>query len=163
MASHSTTTDTGPVQESGRILSLDLIRGIAVLGLWRNGLLLVVGFVHSIAWSGDVLMIYAASSLFLIAFRNFSNRALISIGVAVFLSSALCAVWAQHLADTGVSLAGLWAPGELREQDIIAVPWALGYFLRGLGLILVGAGLYRAGFMNGGLPAGTYRKTAVFG
>ena len=237
MASQSTTTDTGPVQESGRILSLDLIRGIAVLGillmnavnfglggapsfnlsaggsdtwldwtigvsgeifidqkfmglfsmlfgagmilfidraaekgrravqlnLWRNGILLVVGFVHSIAWSGDVLMIYAASSLFLIAMRSFSNRALISIGVAVFLSSVLCAVWAQHLADTGVSLAGLWTPGELQEQDIIVVPWALGYFLRGLGLILVGAGLYRAGFMNGGLPAGTYHKVAVLG
>ena len=27
----------------------------------------------------------------------------------------------------------------------------LGYFLRALGLILIGAGLYRTGFMNGGL------------
>ena len=38
-----------------------------------------------------------------------------------------------------------------------------GFFLRALGLILVGAGLYRAGFMNGGLPARTYRLTAVVG
>ena len=39
----------------------------------------------------------------------------------------------------------------------------MGYFLRALGLILVGAGLYRTGFMNGGLPASTYRLVAGVG
>ena len=39
----------------------------------------------------------------------------------------------------------------------------LGFFLRALGLILVGAGLYRTGFMNGDLPARTYRRIAVVG
>ena len=32
-----------------------------------------------------------------------------------------------------------------------------------MGLILVGAGLYRMGFMDGGLPTSTYRLTAVVG
>ncbi len=229
--------DSGPVRESGRIHSLDLIRGVAVLGillmnavyfglgsapsfnlnaggpetwldwaigvfgevfidqkfmglfsmlfgagmilfidrarekgrravllnLWRNGLLLVVGFVHSIAWSGDILMIYAVSSLFLIGMRKLSSRTLISAGVVIFLSSAFCAVWAQQLANSGETLAGLWTPGESPEEGIIVVPWALGYFLRGLGLILVGAGLYRAGFISGESSPRTYRKAAIWG
>ena len=40
---------------------------------------------------------------------------------------------------------------------------AFSYFLRGLGLILVGAGLYRLGFMNGGMSPRTYRTTAAVG
>ena len=39
----------------------------------------------------------------------------------------------------------------------------LGYFARGLGLILMGAGLYRLGFMQGDLPPRTYRLTATIG
>ena len=39
----------------------------------------------------------------------------------------------------------------------------LGYFARGLGLILMGAGLYRLGFMQGDLPPRTYRLTAAIG
>ena len=38
-----------------------------------------------------------------------------------------------------------------------------GYFLRGLGMILMGAGLYRLGFMNGGMSTRTYRLTAAIG
>lgn len=33
MATRQKTTDTGPVRESSRITSLDLIRGVAVLGI----------------------------------------------------------------------------------------------------------------------------------
>ena len=39
----------------------------------------------------------------------------------------------------------------------------LGYLLRGLGLILLGAGLYRLGFMQGGRTARAYRITAAVG
>ena len=237
MAANRQTTDSGPVRESRRITSLDLIRGIAVLGillmnavnfglggapyfnlsaggsetwldwtigvfgevfvdqkfmglfsmlfgagmilfidrasqkgrravllnLWRNGLLLVIGIVHVIAWEGGVLVAYALASVFLIAMRKLPNRALITIGVVVFMLSILCALWAQNLADTGASLSGLWTSGEVADDEVIVIPFLLGYFLRALGLILVGAGLYRAGFMNGGLPASTYRRTALVG
>ena len=225
MAANRQTTDSGPVRESRRITSLDLIRGIAVLGillmnavnfglggapyfnlsaggsetwldwtigvfgevfvdqkfmglfsmlfgagmilfidrasqkgrravllnLWRNGLLLVIGIVHVIAWEGGVLVAYALASVFLIAMRKLPNRALITIGVVVFMLSILCALWAQNLADTGASLSGLWTSGEVADDEVIVIPFLLGYFLRALGLILVGAGLYRAGFMNGGI------------
>ena len=238
MAARSQTTDSGPVRESGRITSLDLIRGVAVLGillmnavyfglgsapyfnlsaggsetpldwavgilgevfvdqkfmglfsllfgagmilfidrasergrravllnLWRNALLLVIGILHFNLWDGDILMVYAVSSVFLIALRKLPNRALISLGVVVFSLSVACALLAQNIADTtDASLSGLWTPGEVLDQEVTAAPFLLGYFLRALGLILVGAGLYRTGFMNGGLPERTYRLTAMVG
>ena len=238
MAADSPTTDSGPVRESGRITSLDLIRGVAVLGillmnavyfkfgsapyfnlnaggsetlldwavgifgevfvdqkfmglfsllfgagmilfidrasergrravllnLWRNALLLVIGILHFTLWEGDVLTAYAVSSVFLLALRKLPNRALISVGVAVFALSVACAIIAQHIAGTtDTSLSGLWTPGEVLDQEVTAAPFMLDYLLRALGLILVGAGLYRAGFMNGGLPERTYRLTAMVG
>ena len=238
MAAGFQTADSGPVRESGRITSLDLIRGIAVLGillmnavnfglgnapyfnlsaggsetsfdwaigilgevfvdqkfmglfsllfgagmilfidrasgkgrravllnLWRNALLLVIGILHMVLWDGDILIAYALSSVFLLALRKLPNRALISLGVAVFTLSVACALIAQNIADTtDLSLSGFWTLGEIPEDEIIVLPFLLGYFLRALGLILVGAGLYRAGFMNGGLPARTYQRTALVG
>ena len=236
MVVQSQPDDAGPVRESARIISLDLIRGVAVLGillmnavsfklgsapyfnlsaggsetwldwtvgvfgeifidqkfmglfsllfgagmilfidraaargrravilnLWRNGLLLIIGVLHYMLWDGDVLMIYAISSVFLVALRILSARALITVGVIVFLSSVVGALLAQNIADTtGTSLAGIWTPGEINTEDMIGIPVLLGYFLRALGLILVGAGLYRTGFMNGGMPASTYRRTVI--
>ena len=111
-----------------------------------------------------MLTAYAISSVFLIALRKLPNWALISLGVVVFSLSIACALLAQNIADTTyASLSGLWTPGETSDQEVIVIPFMLGYLLRALGLILVGAGLYRAGFMNGGLPARTYRLTAVVG
>ena len=241
MAAPSQTTDSGPVRESGRITSLDLIRGVAVLGillmnavsfrfgdapylnlsaggsetwldwcvgifgevfvdqkfmglfsllfgagmilfidravekgkravllnLWRNALLLLIGVLHFMVWDGDVLMAYAISSVFLIALRKLPNRALISIGAVVFVLSIGLALLAQNMADTtDVSLSGIWKPGEVSDDassEAVMGVFMLGFLLRATGLILVGAGLYRAGFMNGGLPTGTYRLTAIIG
>ena len=230
--------DSGPVRESARITSLDLIRGVAVLGillmnavnfglsgapyfnlsaggsdtpldwaigilgevfvdqkfmglfsllfgagmvlfidrasrkgsravllnLWRNGLLLLIGILHYLVWDGDVLMVYAVSSVFLIALRKLPDRSLIALGAAVFALSVVNTLIAQHLVDTtDASLAGLWEPGEVADDEPVAGIFLLGFFLRALGLILVGAGLYRTGFMNGSLPERTYRLTALAG
>ena len=238
MAERPQNTDSGPVRESARITSLDLTRGVAVLGillmnavhfkfgsvpyanlsaggsetwldwtvgifgevfidqkfmglfsllfgagmilfidratgkgrravwlnLWRNALLLLIGILHLLLWDGDVLIAYAISSVFLLALRKLPNRALISIGVVLFTLSAALALLAQYMADTtSTSLAGLWTPGEISDEELIGLPVLSGYFLRALGMILIGAGLYRMGFMNGGLPAKTYRMTAMVG
>ncbi len=238
MAERPQSTDAGPVRETERITSLDLIRGVAVLGillmnavnfkfgrapyfnlsaggsetwldwavgilgevfvdqkfmglfsllfgagmilfidrasgrgrravalnLWRNALLLAIGILHLQMWDGDVLAVYAVSSVFLLALRKLPDRALISLGVAVFALSVASTLMAQYIANTtGESLSGLWAPGEIAEEEYVWIPFLLGFFLRALGLILVGAGLYRTGFMNGGFPARTYRLTAVVG
>ena len=153
---------------AGMILFIDRAsargRRAALLNLWRNGLLLLIGFLHALLWSGDVLMAYALSSVFLLALRKLPNRALISLGVAVFLLSVGTTLTAQHVADTtAASLADVWTPGENSGDDTAQSLILLGFFLRALGLILVGAGLYRTGFMNGDMPARTYRRTAVVG
>ena len=238
MTAQTHTPDSGPVRESARITSLDLIRGVAVLGIllmnavafkfgpgpyfnlsaggsetwldwtvgvlgevfvdqkfmglfsllfgagmilfidraasrgrravglnmWRNVLLLLIGILHSLLWYGDVLTAYAVSSFFLVAMRKLPNRTLISVGVVVFASSIGFALLAQNMANTTtVSLSGLWTPGDVPTQELIGLPFILGYFLRALGLILIGAGIYRTGFMNGGMPARTYRLTAIVG
>ena len=238
MAAHSQTADSGPVRDPGRIVSLDLIRGVAVLGillmnavsfkfglgpyfnlslagsetgldwavgifgevfidqkfmglfsllfgagmilfidrasgrgrsairlnLWRNALLLLIGVLHSWLWNGDVLMVYAVSSVFLITLRKLPDWALISVGVVAFELSVGCGLLAQYIADTtSASLSGLWTQGDISTEEVVGLPVLLGYFLRALGLILIGAGLYRTGFMNGGLPARTYRLTAIVG
>ena len=211
--------DSGPVAESTRITSLDLIRGVAVLGillmnavsfkfgsvpylnlsaggsetwldwsvgvfgeifidqkfmglfsllfgagillfieraeskdgrpillnLWRNALLLAMGILHALVWDGDVLTVYAISSLFLIAFRKLPAKGLIALGAGIFLLSVPSALLAQYIADTtDVSLAGLWSLSESNGDEPLnnAVGGLLpfGYFLRGLGMILMGAG-----------------------
>ena len=240
MSTISQTTESGPVRENARITSLDLIRGVAVLGillmnavsfkfghapyfnlsaggseswldwavgifgeifvdqkfmglfsllfgagmilfidrasargrravllnLWRNGLLLLIGILHFMLWDGDVLMAYAISSVFLIALRKLPNWGLISAGVVVFGMSVGVALLMQYIADeTVVSLSRSWAPGVVTvdEQEYFDALVALGYFLRALGMILIGAGLYRTGFMNGEIPAKAYRQIALIG
>ena len=153
---------------AGMILFIDraAVRGrrAVSLNMWRNTLLLSIGVFHYMLWDGDVLMVYAISSVFLIAMRKLPDRVLITVGVVVFLSSIGCALLAQYIADsTATSLAGIWTPGEIDTEDAIGLPILLGYFLRGLGLILVGAGLYRTGFMNGSMPVSTYRRTVIIG
>ncbi|MXY46476.1 MAG: hypothetical protein F4Y44_05705, partial [Chloroflexi bacterium] len=138
---------------AGMILFIDRAaargRRAVLLNMWRNALLLLIGIVHYAIWDGDVLMVYAISSFFLIPLRNLSNKALISLGIVVFALSVVGSVFSQYIADsTGTSLSGIWEPGEFDTEDWVGVPHLLGYFLRALGLILLGAGLYRTGFMN---------------
>ena len=153
---------------AGMILFIDRAaargRRAILLNLWRNALLLAIGVLHFMLWDGDVLMVYAISSVFLLALRKLPNKALISVGAAVFALSVACSLLAQYIADTtGASLSGIWTPGEIETEDGIGIFVLLGYFLRGLGLILIGAGLYRTGFMNGDLSTKIYRATAIIG
>ena len=230
--------DAGPVRETARITSLDLIRGVAVLGIllmnavsfklddaayfnlsadgsnnwldwavgvfgeifvdqkfmglfsllfgasmilfidraaargaravllniWRNALLLLIGILHLALWDGDVLTVYAVSSVFLLALRRLPNGWLIAIGAALFALSAALALLSQYIADSAnASIAGLWTPGEIDDQSGLALVVLSGFFLRALGAILIGAGLYRTGFMSGAMSASAYRKTALVG
>ena len=141
-----------------------------LLNLWRNVLLLGIGILHAILWDGDVLIAYAVSAVFLLALRKLPSRALIATGAVVYLLSVPLMLLMQAIVNgTDVSLAGIWEPGELGSgsdpalSDSLAGLVLLGYFLRALGLILMGAGLYRLGFMNGSMAASTYRLVAAFG
>ena len=134
------------------------------LNLWRNLLLLGIGILHFLLWDGDVLMLYAVSSAILICFRKLSARTLVVLGTIIFLLPVPGDLLAQAIANNYNSdLAGIWnAPGaEIR--DPIGLFMLAGYFARGLGMILIGAGLFRVGFMQGECSARTYRLFAVYG
>lgn len=264
MSAAQPSADSGPVRETARITSLDLIRGVAVLGIllmnavsfklddaayfnlsadgsnnwldwavgvfgeifvdqkfmglfsllfgasmilfidraaargaravllnvWRNALLLLIGLLHLAAWDGDVLTVYAVSSVFLLALRRLPNWWLMAIGAALFALSAALGLLSQYIADSTAAwlvemaktsdifvvdhqymvaamkdapLAGLWTPGEIDEESGLALAVLSGFFLRALGAILIGAGLYRTGFMSGAMSASAYRTTAVVG
>ena len=142
----------------------------ALLSLWRNGLLLAIGILHSLLWSGDVLTTYALSSVVLIVLRKLPARALVIIGAGLFLVPvAVDSVMQSVVNATDISLVGIWVQpgaesvGEGLTQESLELLVASNYFLRGLALILMGAGLYRLGFMGGEMSAGTYRKVAIIG
>ena len=152
---------------AGMVLFIDRAsrkgRRAVLLNLWRNGLLLIIGVLHFLVWDGDVLIAYALSSVFLIALRKLPNWALISLGVVVFNLSVATALLTQHLANSDASLTGIWVPGEINDQEVLPLVFVLGFFLRALGLILVGAGLYRTGFIDGAFSPRSYRLIAVAG
>lgn len=141
-----------------------------LLNLWRNGLLLLIGILHTLLWQGDVLVVYALSALFLIALRKLPAPALMLLGAALYLLTAANALLMQYIADAAnAPLAGIWTPTDqplgqgAPTDNFLLLLTLLNYFLRGLGLILFGAGLYRTGFMHGDKPAHTYRRIALLG
>ena len=238
MKDASPAATTGPVSDSDRITSLDLIRGVAVLGillmnavsfkfgqvpywnisaggsetwldwavgifgeifvdqkfmglfsllfgsgvmlfieraaargsravllnLWRNGLLLGIGILHFLLWEGDVLMVYAIASVILLALRKLPAKGAIALGAVLFLLPIANDFWMQSIANrTGSPLVGIWTKPGADIEEFIGLGLVFNYFLRALGMILMGAGLYRLGFMNGAMPAQTYRTTAIVG
>ena len=134
----------------------------ALLNMWRNLLLLLIGILHFQLWQGDILMIYACSSFVLLALRKLSAKALIIIGAVIFLAAGASDLFAQSMANAGAPLGGLWEHSDEYSENLTAVSWS-GYIIRGLGMIIIGAGLYRTGFMNGGMDVSVYRRTATVG
>ena len=135
-----------------------------LLNLWRNCLLFGVGILHYQLWDGDVLMVYAISSVFLLLLRRLSPQVMIGLGTGIFLLPIFTDLMAQYMADSyNPDLAGIWTePGaEIRNPIGLFMLW--GYFCRGLGMILVGAGLYRLGVLQGRHSAKTYQLLAAAG
>ena len=139
--------------------------GLAVrLNLWRNVLLLAIGLLHVQLWDGDVLMIYALSAFVLLALRKLPSRSLVAIGAVLFLLPIANDFWMQSIANsTDSSLTGIWTNPGADIEEVIGLTPAFNYAMRGLGMILMGAGLYQFGFMNGGMSTRAYRTVAIAG
>ena len=152
---------------AGMMLFIDRVstreRHPVLLNLWRNALLLIIGLIHFLLWDGDILVAYALSSVVLLSLRRLPSRVLVAVGVFLFLLPIAIDVWLQSLANaTGDPLAGIWSQpdAEIRFGGGLVL---LNYFLRALGMILIGAGLYRLGFLQGDRSARTYQLTATLG
>ena len=134
------------------------------LSLWRNALLLGIGFAHAALWDGDVLVVYAVCAPFLILLRKRRPRTLLTAGVACVMVSPLLAIVAQ--ANTPASGAGLgdyWFADGGSMSNAVGIFLLGDFFFRALGMMLIGVALYRTGIVNGKRSARFYKRMAVWG
>ncbi len=132
------------------------------LSFWRNLLLLGIGILHMALWDGDVLVLYAVCSVFLIALHRLDARALFALGGAAIVGAAAMGLAVQPAIDTaGTDLDGFWQAGEM---DGALLSWFIGdAFLRALGMMLIGVALYRTGVITGERSRAFYRRAALWG
>ena len=95
---------------------------------------------------------------------------MIVLGVLIFLASVIPSFALQNWVNTtDVPLDGIWLlpdDGSMpsgTDYEALSGVLALGYLMRALGLILVGAGLYKTGFMQGALSDCFYQRMAIGG
>lgn len=137
-------------------------RRAVLLSLWRNLLLLAIGIAHFTLWYGDVLWIYAVSAFVLIPLRNLPHKALLALGVAVYLLSVASDLYAQALVNGGTPVGSIWKTTEAEDVVLGYLSW-VSYIVRGPGMVFIGAALYRMGYLAGGKPGEAYRKFAAVG
>ena len=134
------------------------------LSLWRNLLLLGIGALHMWLWEGDILVAYAIASPFLLMARRLSDRALLGLGAALVLLSAVVFALAQSGVDaTGRQLDELWLETGGEPDDVVGSLVLLTFFMRALGMMLIGVALFRSGVLSGDRPREYYRRMAAIG
>jgi len=136
----------------------------ALLSLWRNFLLLLIGIAHTLIWEGDVLVVYALCAPLLVAMRKLRPVTLLALGSAVFLSSALLALLAAgSVGSDGAGLGEFWFAGGGSPSDEVGLFLLSDFFLRALGMMLIGVALYRTGVITGTRTPAFYRRLTVWG
>jgi uncharacterized protein len=134
------------------------------LSLWRNLLLLGIGLLHSLLWDGDILVVYALCSPVLLAVRRCGARGLMITGAALVVSSAAWAVLAQaQIPAGGDGLGSYWFVDGGPIGDTAGLFLVGDFFLRSLGMMLIGVALYRLGIVQGTRPPAYYRRMMCLG
>ncbi len=134
------------------------------LSLWRNTLLLGIGLLHTLLWDGDILVAYAVASPFLLLARRLSNRALLASGAGLVLGSAAIFGALQTGVDAdGSQLGNLWLEHAGDPEDELGGLVLLTFFMRALGMMLIGVALFRSGVLSGERPRQYYRRMAWIG
>ena len=134
------------------------------LAMWRNALLLLIGFLHSLLWDGDVLIVYAACAPVLIALRRVQPRVLLTVGTGLVLwSAALAAIVQTAVPADGDGLGEYWLTDGSAMSDAVGIFLLNDFFARALGMMLIGVAIYRLGVLHGDRPASFYRSMARWG
>ncbi len=133
--------------------------------MWRNLLLLSIGFLHGLLWDGDVLRVYAACAPFLILMRHLSTKKLLAIGTGLVLWSAIIAVGVQgQVPADGDGLGSYWLINPTSDySDAVGLFLLNDFFSRAAGMMLIGVAIYRMGILDGTRPAAFYRRMALLG
>ncbi len=134
------------------------------LVLWRNTLLLVIGFLHGLIWEGDVLIVYAVCAPLLVWMRNVRPRLLLIAGVSLVAWSALVAAIVQtQVPSDGAGLGDYWLTDGSALSNPVGLFLINDFFARSFGLMLIGIALYRLGILQGARSAAYYRRLATWG
>lgn len=133
------------------------------LSLWRNLLLLAIGALHMLLWEGDVLVMYAIAAPLLILARRAPPRWLLAVGAGLILFIPIAAAAAQTSVDPdGRQLGDLWlSAGD--PSDEIGLYLLFDFFIRALGMMLIGVALFRMGVLSGEKSSRFYRRMALIG
>ena len=133
------------------------------LSLWRNLLLLGIGLLHMALWEGDILVAYAVASPFLLLSRRLPNRALLALGAALVLgSAAIFAVLQAGVDADGRQLGELWFRSGETDETLESLV-LLTFFMRALGMMMIGVALFRSGLLSGERLREYYRRMAIIG
>ena len=134
----------------------------ALLSLWRNALLAVIGLVHISIWDGDVLLLYALCSPLVLALRKLPPKVLVTLGAACFAAVAVTS-WAvqSSLRSYSSVLIDFWHYGDY--YGVVETWFLIDVFGRALGAMLIGAALYRTGVISGHRTPSFYRRLAAWG
>lgn len=153
--------------------------------LLRNRLLWLgaFGLFHGLAiWFGDILLQYALAGLFVLLMRSFSARRLIVIGALLYLlswcvisgSMLLLEAAPKEILDEAVKGMAYSSPDKVSQSmaafrgnfmsslqenartwsEVILVSMA--YLPRTIGVMMIGMGLYKSGFLTGKAPVWLY-------
>lgn len=134
------------------------------LSLWRNLLLLGIGVAHTLVWEGDILTVYAICAPVLLALRKHSPRFLLVTGAAMVVTSAVAAVLTQATVDAaGIELGSFWAAEGGSIADGPGLFLIADFFLRALGMMLIGVAMHRTGWVQGNRPRADYVRMARLG
>ena len=149
------------------------------------------GLIHGLAlWYGDILLLYAWAGLFVMLMRSMSARSLILFGAAATLGLATlqaATMWmtvngpavlvdalsddAMALADGAVSASiaayrSGWPGGlieNLKAWGVLQSASLFGYVFATVPLMMLGMGLFKAGFFHGRQPTRVYVALTALG
>ncbi|MEM9131406.1 MAG: DUF418 domain-containing protein [Actinomycetota bacterium] len=135
------------------------------LSLWRNLLLLGIGILHGLLWDGDILVVYAIASPFVVLLRNLRPRTLIIAGVSIFaLAVATAFAVAPTVSADGAELGELWLNDpDVAMSDAVGSWFLVEFFGRALGMMLIGVALFRLGILDGTRDPAADRRMARLG
>ncbi|NYD90575.1 DUF418 domain-containing protein [Sphingomonas melonis] len=150
---------------------------------WRNLVLWALGIAHMflLLWPGDILHTYAVAALLACAFRTLSTRALFAVGLSYAAFTLASGLTAEVPAAARVQMAQANAAAVAREDRFghgTRADWTAGqrrvalerlggeevvYVWEAAATMLIGAGLFRLGALQGGWSRRRYRRMLAWG
>ena len=116
---------------------------------WRNTLLFVIGVIHGSFWIGDILFLYALCVPFLMLLRSLTWKAQVLIGLTLYYSVISLALWVAPQLDATIFRDVFEGPDTSKSGELLGSYLVFHAYMRALGMMLIGMGLYQCGWLTG--------------